>query len=54
MCGKKLWAVYRPSPTFPLSNTNVFISADHFKLDKMPPKAEFGLEAVVLRPGDLL
>jgi hypothetical protein len=54
MCGKKLWAVYRPSPTLPLSNINVFIREDTFELDKIPSKAQFGLEAVVLRPGDLL
>jgi hypothetical protein len=52
--GKKLWAVYRPSPTLPLSETNTFLLSDHFQLDRIPPKAQFGLEAVVLRPGDLL
>lgn len=54
MCGKKLWAVYRPSPDLPLSNINAFIKSDTFQLDKIPAKARCGLEAVVLRPGDML
>ena len=54
MCGKKLWAVYRPSPTLSLSNTNIFVSSDLFQLDRIPPEPRFGLEAVVLRPGDVL
>jgi len=54
MCGKKLWAVYRPSPKLPLSNNDAFLLSDFFQLDRIPPKATSGLEAVVLRPGDLL
>ena len=54
MHGKKLWAVYRPSPTLPLSDANVFLLSDFFLLDRVPPTAQFGMEAVVLRPGDLL
>jgi hypothetical protein len=54
MCGKKLWAVYRPSSTLPLSDINFFLRSENFQLDKIPAKAKFGLEAVVLRPGDLL
>lgn len=54
MCGKKLWAVYRPYPTLPLSNINVFTLSDFFELDKIPAGAQFGLEAVVLRQGDFL
>ena len=54
MSGKKLWAVYRPTPTLPLSSTNVYMFPDHFQLDQIPPKSGFSLEAVVLRPGDLL
>lgn len=54
ICGKKLWAVIRPSPTLSLSDIDAFINSDTFQLDKIPPKAQFGLEAVVLRPGDLL
>ena len=53
-CGKKLWAVYRPSPDFPLSNINAFLHSDSFQLDRIPPNANSGLEAVVLRPGDML
>ena len=52
--GKKLWAIYRPSPTLPLSNPNIFVDSEIFQLDTIPAKAQFGLEAVVLRPGDLL
>ena len=54
MCGKKLWAVYRPSPTLPLSDIKVFTLSDFFELDKIPAKTPFGLEAVVLREVDLL
>jgi hypothetical protein len=54
MCGKKLWAVFRPHPTLPVSDINAFINPDTFQLDTIPGKAQFGLEAVVLRPGDLL
>jgi hypothetical protein len=54
MCGKKLWAVYRPSPGLPLWDTDVFVDPDLFQLDNVPEEAPFGLEAVVLRPGDLL
>jgi hypothetical protein len=53
-CGKKVWAVFRPSPTFPLSNINTFLRSNFFELDKLPLKAQSSLEAVVLRPGDLL
>jgi hypothetical protein len=53
-CGKKLWAVYRPSPTLPLWDTNVFSNSEFFELDGIPEKAPFGLEGVILRPGDLL
>lgn len=52
--GKKLWAIYRPSPNLPLSSPNVFTLPDFFQLDRIPEKAQFGLEAVVLRPGDSL
>jgi hypothetical protein len=54
MCGKKLWAVYHPSPGLPLSNINAFTDSNFFELDSIPSKAQFGLEAVVLRPGDSL
>jgi len=54
MCGKKLWAVYRPSPSLPLSDINAFLHSENFQLESIPAKAQFGLEAVVLRPGDSL
>ena len=53
-CGKKLWVVYRPDPSLPLCSTNVFLSPDKFQLDRIPPNSAFGLEGLVLRPGDLL
>lgn len=54
MCGKKLWAVYRAHPSLPLSSTDVFLSPDCFQLDRVPTHANFGLEGLVLRPGDLM
>src|SRR5882762_3884122 len=54
MCGKKLWAVYRPAPTLPLSSIDAFLLPDFFQLDRIPKNVNSGLEAVVLRPGDML
>jgi hypothetical protein len=54
VCGKKLWALYHPSPRLPLSNINAFLLPATFQLDRIPPKAKSGLEGVVLRPGDML
>lgn len=54
ICGKKVWAVYRPSSNLPLSNTNVFVDHTKFKLDEVPETSEYGLEAIVLKPGDEL
>ena len=54
MCGKKLWAIYRPDPRLPLSNSDGLLDPDVFQLDKIPPGTKSGLEAVVLRPGDML
>jgi len=53
-CGLKLLAVYRPSSTLPLWDTNVFCNSEFFELDRIPAKAPFGLEGIILRPGDLL
>ena len=54
MCGKKVWAIYRESSEVPLSSINTFIDPVNFKLDEIPEKSSFGLEAIVLRPGDRL
>ena len=54
MCGKKVWIVYRPSPGLPLWSTNLFTNGEWFQLDKIPKNAQYGLEAMVLRPGDQL
>ena len=54
VCGKKLWVVYRPDPSLPLCSTDVFLSPDKFQLDRIPLNSAFGLEGLVLRPGDFL
>ncbi len=54
MCGKKVWIVYHPSPGLPLWSTNLFTNGEWFQLDKIPKNAQYGLEAMVLRPGDQL
>lgn len=53
LCGKKIWGIYCPSPDLPLSSINVFLD-DEFLLDEIHDKGTYGLEAIVLRPGDLL
>ena len=54
MCGKKVWGIYRESPEHPLSSTDIFVDAQKFELASIPKGAPFGLEAIVLRPGDRL
>ncbi len=54
MCGKKVWIVYHPSPGLLLWSTNLFTNGEWFQLDKIPKNAQYGLEAMVLRPGDQL
>ena len=53
MCGKKVWGVYCPSPDLPLDSINVFLDPA-FHLDDILEESKYGLEAVVLRQGDLL
>jgi len=53
VCGKKIWGIYRQSPELPLSSVNVFLD-ENFRLDEIPDVGTCGLEAIVLRPGDLL
>ena len=52
--GTKLWSLYHPDPTVPLSSIDAFINPHHFELDTMRKNVKSGLEAVVLRPGDML
>jgi hypothetical protein len=54
MCGMKVWVVYRPCSDLPLSNIDVFTKGDAFQLGSIPKNARFGLEAIVLKPGDQL
>lgn len=54
MCGMKVWIVFRPSSDLPLSSINAFEEGDTFQLDNIPKNAQFGLEAIVLKPGDQL
>ena len=53
LCGKKVWGVYRPTADLPLSSDDVFLDSN-FLLDDLSEESSFGLEAIVLRPGDLL
>ena len=53
MCGKKVWAIYRPAGALHLSSPSVFLH-NGFRLDSIPENASFAMEAVVLRQGDLL
>lgn len=53
LCGKKLWGFYREGPTHRLSTTDVFINPE-FRLDEVLPQSDYGIEAIVLNPGDLL
>ena len=54
MCGMKVWIVYRSSSALPLSSTEVFTDEHLFQIDEIPKNAQFGLEAIVLKPGDQL
>jgi hypothetical protein len=53
LCGKKLWAFYREGPSQRLSTIDVFTNPE-FCLDEVLPESDYGIEAIVLNPGDLL
>ena len=53
VCGKKVWMLYCERPELPCSLTNIFLDL-HFSLDEINANAAFDLEAIVLRPGDVL
>ncbi len=52
-CGLKVWGVYRERPEKSLSSIGVFLD-EGFCLDEIDDLALFDLEAIVLRPGNLL
>lgn len=52
-CGLKVWGVYSPRSELPLSSINIFLH-NHFRLDGVVDSALYDLEAVVLKPGNLL
>lgn len=54
MCGMKVWAVYGSPPNISLSTINLFNKDSSFQLDTIPTGANYGLEAIILRPGDTL
>ena len=53
LCGKKLWAFYRDEPPNRLSSIDVFTNPN-FSLDEVLPQSSYGIEAIILNPGDLL
>ena len=53
IAGKKIWEIYRQSLELPLSSVNVFLD-EKFLLNEIPNSETYGLEAIVLRPGDFL
>jgi hypothetical protein len=53
MVGKKIWGIYREAPELPVCSINTFVDKK-FMLDEVVDGANYGFEAIVLRPGDLL
>ncbi len=53
LCGLKVWVVYREKSELPRSSAKVFLDKN-FRLDEYKEHAAYDLEAIVLRPGDLL
>ncbi len=52
--GKKVWGILPEDPSHDLlSSIDMFLD-ETFLLDELSPKSTFGLEAIVLRPGDIL
>lgn len=51
--GKKVWGILREDPKLPLSSIDFFLD-ENFLLDEILDNSTFGLEAIVLRPGDIL
>jgi hypothetical protein len=53
ICGKKVWGIYRQPDNIPLASVNSFLDKD-FRLDEVLEQSTFGLEVIVLRPGDMM
>ena len=53
MTGKKVWGILQESPEHQFSSPDFFLN-DTFLLDEINEGSTFGLEAIVLRPGDTL
>ena len=53
LCGKKLWAFYHNERPHHLSNINVFTNPE-FCLDEVLPQSDYGIEAIVLNPSNLM
>ena len=53
VCGKKVWDIYREAPDVPISSIDVFMDK-MFVLDDLLDESTFGLEAIVLRPDDMM
>jgi len=51
--GKKVWGILTETPRHRLASTDIFLD-DDFLLNEITPGSTFGLEAIVLRPGDML
>jgi len=51
--GKKVWGILREAPKHQLSSIAFFLD-ENFLLDEITDGSTFGLEAIVLRPGDTL
>jgi len=53
VCGMKVWGVYKEKLPATLSSTNAFLHPS-FHLNAVDETTRFDLEAVVLKPGNLL
>ena len=51
--GKKVWGILTESSTHQLASIDIFLDED-FLLDEITAGSTFGIEAIVLRPGDTL
>ena len=53
LCGKKFWGLYRDMHINRLSSVDVFTHFD-FCLDEVLRHSTYGIEGIVLIPGDIL
>lgn len=54
MCGKKVWGLYCQHSTSSSTRSSSALLDPDFLLDEVTPKSSYDVEAVVLRPNDLL